>query len=143
MVQSTRYSLIGALLLAAGSALVGAVFSSPSAHADGGPPLPDEAFAACQSKNAGDACSLKFRDRDLHGICAPHPADGRLFCLPEPPPIPPAAFDACNGKNASDGCSVQIDGQKVEGTCMVARDSRLFCAPPHPPGPPPVDNPSR
>jgi hypothetical protein len=66
-----------------------ALFSS-AAEADGAPPLPPEAYAACDSKSAGEACSVSIHGRDLAGTCAAGPDDPRLFCrLTAPPPRPP------------------------------------------------------
>lgn len=63
---------------------------APSARADGPPPLPPEAYAACESKAEGDACSVQLRDREAHGQCAPDRDGKRLFCrLDDPPPPPP------------------------------------------------------
>ena len=59
------------------------------ASADGPPPLPPEAYSACESKRAGDACVARIHDRELQGVCSAHPSDGRLFCRPEGPPTPP------------------------------------------------------
>jgi hypothetical protein len=65
-------------------------FFSSAAEADGGPPLPPEAYAACESKSAGDACTVNIHGSDLAGTCAAGPDDARLFCrLSAPPPRPP------------------------------------------------------
>lgn len=123
-----------------GIAALGATWlvAASDAQADSPPPLPPEAYAACQSKQAGDTCNVHIHDRDIQGSCTAHPADGRLFCRPAgPPPPPPEAFDACNGKKAGDECAVSFHGHEMNGTCVQAPDARLVCAPPHPPGPPP------
>lgn len=72
-----------------------ALLAAPSpARAESGPPgpppIPEEAFTACQSKSEGAACSVDFRDRAIEGTCARAPSDARLACRPnEPPPPPP------------------------------------------------------
>lgn len=53
---------------------------------------PAEAFAACEGKSAGTACTVTFGDRSLTGTClAPPPdvSDTRLFCAPPRPEGPP------------------------------------------------------
>ncbi len=63
---------------------------APSARADGPPPLPPEAYAACESKADGDACTVQLGDREAHGKCAPDREGKGLFCrLDGPPPPPP------------------------------------------------------
>jgi hypothetical protein len=59
------------------------------AHADGPPPLPPEAYAACQSKAEGDACTVEIHDREVHGKCAPDREGKGLFCRPDEMPFPP------------------------------------------------------
>jgi hypothetical protein len=58
-----------------------------------GPPAPQapppEAFTACESKAAGDACTVLLRDREVHGSCARERDGQRLFCLPTDLPPPP------------------------------------------------------
>ena len=110
-----------------------AVADVREASADGLPPPPPAAYAACQSKKAADACSVRIRDFDVQGVCVPHASDGRLFCRPERPPLPPPeAFSVCEGKKVSDACTVQLHGRSINGTCVQVPDSRLFCAPPRP-----------
>jgi len=61
----------------------------PGQHPHGPPP---EAFAACQSKAAGDACTISFQEKTLAGTCTAPPAgapDARVFCLPKDMPPPP------------------------------------------------------
>lgn len=54
------------------------------------PPLPAEAFTACESKAEGDACSVTMGDRTITGTCATHPKETKLHCRPSgPPPGPP------------------------------------------------------
>jgi len=60
-----------------------------SAFADGPPPIPAEAYAACESKSAGEACSLQFRDLKIEGTCAQAPSGDRLACRPNHMPSPP------------------------------------------------------
>lgn len=55
----------------------------------GPPPIPEEAFAACEAKAAGDACSVKIFDRELKGTCIKEPSGARLVCLPDDLPPPP------------------------------------------------------
>lgn len=56
-----------------------------------GPPRepPPEAFTACESKTAGEACTVSFHDREIHGVCETERDGKRLFCRPEGPPPPP------------------------------------------------------
>ena len=75
------------VLLAAGVVMM---VRTQSAHADGPPPLPPEAYAACARKNDGDACTVQFRDREIHGTCAPDREGKVLFCRPQDMPLPPA-----------------------------------------------------
>jgi hypothetical protein len=60
-----------------------------SARADGPPPLPPEAYAACESKADGEACTVQLHDREIHGTCAPDREGKRLFCRPNDMPPPP------------------------------------------------------
>lgn len=66
------------------------------ASADGPPPLPAEAYTACESKSSGDACSVQIRDRTIEGTCTAHPSDQRLFCRPSGPPPGPRPDDKGN-----------------------------------------------
>lgn len=129
----------------------------PPRHPHGPPP---EAFEACQSKAAGDACTVVFGGETLEGKCAPPPAppdaspeaaDGRLACrpdrLPEPrrggpggrPPGPPPAevFAACDGKATDAACAVTLGDRTLDGTCQGpppgVDETRLGCAPSRPP----------
>ncbi len=60
------------------------------------PPLPEEAFSACQGKRAGDECRVQFHNDTIMGVCAETPrSDDKLFCRPHrdhehPPQTPPA-----------------------------------------------------
>lgn len=106
-----------------------------TAQADGDrPPLPPEAYTACESKAAGDACVAHVHGADLDGTCVVDHGGSRLFCRPsQPPPPPPEAFDACSGKKESDACSVTFGQHEVQGVCRATPDGRLACAPAHPP----------
>jgi len=118
-----------------GLAIVGttAVTDFREASADGRPPLPPEAYAACESKKAADACTARIRDSDVSGVCTLDASDGRLFCRPNLPPLPPPeAFTVCEGKKLAEACTVQFHGRPMNGTCVEAPDARLFCAPPRP-----------
>jgi hypothetical protein len=78
-------------------ALYAAPLASP-ALADGPPPLPPEAYAACESKAEGDACTVQFHGGEVHGQCAPDREGKGLFCrpdrMPPPPPAPSRAQEA-------------------------------------------------
>jgi hypothetical protein len=87
-----RHVVLAALATSATVALAGA-----AARADGPPPLPPEAYSACASKSAGDACVVQLRDRTLAGMCAADRTDGRLFCRLESPPEPPPMGDDDGG----------------------------------------------
>ena len=60
-----------------------------ASRADEPPPLPSEAYAACDSKADGDTCTVHFHDRELRGTCALSGNGGRLFCRPSGPPPGP------------------------------------------------------
>lgn len=76
-------SLIGAL-----SAV--AYVAPRDAMAQSGPsPIPERAFAACQSKAKGDACSIYFGEHELKGTCVEEPSGSRLVCRPDDMPAPP------------------------------------------------------
>ncbi|MBX3233397.1 MAG: hypothetical protein KF837_39095 [Labilithrix sp.] len=50
---------------------------------------PEEAFAACDAKAAGDACTVTHGDHTITGTCAAAPEgaeDTRLHCRPDKPP---------------------------------------------------------
>ena len=57
----------------------------------GPPPIPAEAFQACDGKTEGAPCEVKFRGEALSGTCVPAPTnpDKRLVCRPRNPPRPP------------------------------------------------------
>jgi hypothetical protein len=79
----TLYRTLG--LFAAIAALTS---TTGTASAEGRPPLPPEAYAACDSKQEGDACSVPIRDREIQGTCTSGDTAGRLFCRPSEPPPP-------------------------------------------------------
>jgi hypothetical protein len=92
-----RWLVLGPLF-ALGVALAS---TSRPAQAEGPPPLPPEAYAACASKTAGEACVAEVHGTEVHGTCAADRDSTKLFCRPDaPPPPPPEAFDACSGKKA-------------------------------------------
>ncbi|MDP9035988.1 MAG: hypothetical protein M3O50_14405 [Myxococcota bacterium] len=78
-----------ALAIAVASATTG------NARAEGLPPLPPEAYAACDSKREGDTCSVQIRDREIQGTCSAGDGSGKLFCRPSGPPPP-----HCSGSGA-------------------------------------------
>ena len=58
------------------------------ASAEGPPPLPPEAYAACDSKREGEACSARIRDMEIQGTCTSAETTEKLFCRPSGPPPP-------------------------------------------------------
>jgi hypothetical protein len=66
-------------------------FTLQPATADGPPAPPPEAYAACESKAAGDACVVDIHGTEVKGVCAADPAGrAKLACRPSsPPPCPP------------------------------------------------------
>ncbi len=117
-------------------------------HGPHGPP--PAAFDACTTKATGDACNVKFGDKDIAGTCTAPPAgapDARIFCLPKdmPPPgegrphhpPPPEAFTACDGKASDATCSVKLTDRTIDGVCRTpppnSGETRLVCVPPHGP----------
>ena len=80
-------SFVGSIVVLAALSLT---MTPPIAAADGPPPLPPEAYAACESKAVGDACTVALHDREHQGTCAPDRDGHRLFCrLDDMPPPPP------------------------------------------------------
>lgn len=134
MKEATFFASVGALAV---GATLGAwvLFDAPlPAWADPTPGLPEEAYAACQSKSAGDACTVQLGPRQMEGTCRERPHDTRLFCRLRPPP---EALAACAGEDLSDACTVSVGNHVMNGTCIKEPDGdQLVCAPPHPPGPP-------
>ena len=85
--RNPKYTLVSLSLV---SALAGVALEPRSAVAQSGPPpIPQEAYAACDSKAAGDACSVRFAGQDLKGTCTTEPSGSRLVCLPNDRPPPP------------------------------------------------------
>lgn len=114
---------------------------------------PPAAFDACNGKATGEACTVKFDDKQLDGKCAAPPPDAedkRSFCAPEGGPgghgpggrphgPPPAeALAACDGKTEGATCDVVFDGGTRSGNCITpppaSGEKRLVCAPPRGPG---------
>ena len=56
-----------------------------------GPPTPPpEAFSACNGRSEGDACSVKFHDQTIEGVCRKMPeGKDELVCVPNHFPPPP------------------------------------------------------
>jgi hypothetical protein len=79
--RTTKVTKVGASLAVLGVMLVAA----SNASADP-PPIPQEAFTACEGKAAGDACSVTFHEHTIEGTCAARPEGGALFCRPSGPP---------------------------------------------------------
>jgi hypothetical protein len=71
-------------------ALAAVAYAAPKdAMAQSGPsPIPERAFAACESKAKGDACSIYFGEHELKGTCVEAPSDPRLVCRPDEVPAP-------------------------------------------------------
>ena len=90
-----KFPLLLSSSLVASAATVSLVALVQRARADGPPPLPPEAYAACESKSEGEACTVQLRDREIHGTCAPDREGKRLFCRPSdmPPPPPEGALE--------------------------------------------------
>jgi hypothetical protein len=47
---------------------------------------PPEAFAACDGKAKGDACSVQIHDETIAGTCDAPPEASHLACRPNGPP---------------------------------------------------------
>ncbi|HET9626282.1 MAG TPA: hypothetical protein VFP84_33195 [Kofleriaceae bacterium] len=56
----------------------------PAGHPHHAPP--PEAFAACERRAAGDACTVTFGDHTITGTCAAPPDAQQLACRPDHPP---------------------------------------------------------
>jgi hypothetical protein len=84
-------SLTRRLFAGAGACALVLPFALHPADADGPPPPPPEAYTACESKAAGDACVAVMHGMEIQGTCAQDPAgSAKLFCRPSsPPPCPP------------------------------------------------------
>ena len=88
MTTFAKFSLLAAAVaLPAMVCLVGLT----DAAADGPPPLPPEAYSACDGKSSGDACVADMHGSKIDGVCAPDFEGTKIFCRPNhPPPHPPA-----------------------------------------------------
>lgn len=88
-----KYASYGSrIALASGTLVVALSLAAiPStAQGEGPPPLPPEAYAACDSKAVGDTCTVTIFGKDVTGTCTTDRDGGRLFCRPSgPPPGPP------------------------------------------------------
>ena len=119
------------------AAFAGALLLTPAARvarAGGPPPPPPEAYDACASRSAGDACAVAMPDRTVKGTCSPDRESGRLFCRPDsPPPPPPQAYEACSGKKDADACTVAMGDHTIDASCRSAPDGRMVCVPSRPP----------
>ncbi len=57
---------------------------------NGRPPQPpQEAFAACDGRGAGDACTVNLRGHAIEGTCTAFPQTQMLACRPNHMPGPP------------------------------------------------------
>ncbi len=138
MIKSVRFQPRQHAIIAALSFVGLAAFAAGVAQADGPPPPPPEAYAACDAKNVGDACTVTFHDISIDGTCDLFRSDSRPSCRPNhPPPIPKAAFDACRDKKEADACTVTFDGHTIDGTCEHGPGDGLSCRPSGPPPGPP------
>jgi len=63
---------------------------SAPAFAQGKGHPPEELFTACSGRASGDACTVRFQDKEFVGTCMTFPKDGRLFCRPTGAPKPPS-----------------------------------------------------
>ena len=96
------------------------------------PPPPQEAFDACASPAAGDACAFDIDGHHVTGTCKQGPdADKPLACAPDQPPPPPQeSLDACANIAVGASCAFDIDGHHVTGTCRQPDASKpAACAP--------------
>lgn len=99
-------------------------------------PPPQEAFDACASSAAGDACAFDIDSHHVTGTCRQGPdADKPLACAPDQPPPPPqASLDACANSTAGAACAFDIDSHHITGTCRQPdAQEPLACAPDQPP----------
>lgn len=109
-----------------------------------GPPA--EAFTACASLKAGDACTVTLGDKTIEGLCRTGPdGQGKLACAPkdmggrEGHRGPPAeALQACASLREGDTCSFAHHGRTIDGMCRKGPDgAAMACAPKDlPPRPP-------
>jgi len=121
----TRASKIFATLACAGA---WAGFAAAQEHHHHQPP--QQAFDACKSKSAGDACTVTFHDKAIDGTCklSRDSADDALACHPDHMGPPPEAVDACKSKSAGDACTVTFGDKTISGTCGTRHDGgELAC----------------
>ncbi len=98
---------------------------------------PPEAYAACESKSAGDAAEfISPRGETLTGICEQE--GDRLVLRPDNQPIkrngrgkhqgpPPEAYSACESKNVGDEAQfVSPRGETMIGTCEEEGDKLVL-----------------
>lgn len=110
---------------------------------------PPEAIDACKSLAENAACSVKFGDKSVEGICSKGPGDSTtLACKPANMPPPPdrphrrgppqEALDACKSLAENAACSVKFGDKAIDGTCSKGPDgsATLACKPSNM-GPPP------
>ncbi len=94
---------------------------------------PPEAFTACSTAAAGDACSFDHEGHTVTGACKAGPdGNGPLACAPDrPPPPPPEAIAACAGAADGDACAFDHASDHLAGTCVAGPDpaAPLACAP--------------
>jgi hypothetical protein len=96
-----RPAVVAAFVVSNLAIVASAAAAAPALHEETGRgqrpgpprPPPPAAFDACQSKAAGDACTVSFHDKTHAGTCITPPPDAgdtRLFCKPNDlPPRPP------------------------------------------------------
>ena len=82
---SLRKRIVGAILACG----VGLLVSPGSAVADGPPPLPPEAYAACDGKSSGDGCTVTIHGSEVQGTCMTDREGSKLFCRLSDAPRPP------------------------------------------------------
>jgi hypothetical protein len=56
------------------------------------PAPPPAAYAACESKAAGDSCIVHVFDRDVDDACERDREGGKLFCWPQQLPAWPSSY---------------------------------------------------
>ncbi|HEY4117745.1 MAG TPA: hypothetical protein VGM56_07820 [Byssovorax sp.] len=84
-----RFAITGLLfgaLVALGGAAMADGDGCPKGRHHGPPP---EAFAACEGKADGDACSVTFRDDTAHAGTCQAPEGKQLACRPDDMPSRP------------------------------------------------------
>ncbi len=91
---------------------------------------PQEAFAACEGREVGSACTVELHDRTIEGTCREGRDGDGLFCMPRRPEPPKEAFNACKSTQEGDACHLTLGDKIVDGTCRKPPDrSELACAP--------------